>query len=105
MRSSLSRLALFTACALGGAGASAAPFAYVTNQGSHDVTVVDLADYKVVATVPVGKAPAGVAVSSAARKAFITNPESKSLSVIDLTSNRVVDTLPAGDGPVGIAAA
>ena len=39
----------------------AAPFAYITNQGSHDVSVIDLATDAVVATVPVGRGPAGAA--------------------------------------------
>ncbi|HWT21463.1 MAG TPA: hypothetical protein VN280_21400, partial [Variovorax sp.] len=37
----------------------ASPFAYITNQGSHDVSVIDLASQQVVATVPVGRSPAG----------------------------------------------
>ena len=39
------------------ASSHAAPFAYITNQGSHDVSVIDLAQQKVVATVPVGRSP------------------------------------------------
>jgi YVTN family beta-propeller protein len=43
--------------------AAAAPFAYVTNGGSNTVSVIDTAANKVVATVPVGFEPAGVAVA------------------------------------------
>ena len=43
-----------TALLLIGLPALAAPFAYITNQGSHDVSVIDLATQQVVATVPVG---------------------------------------------------
>jgi YVTN family beta-propeller protein len=80
----------------------AEPFAYITNQGSHDVSVIDLASQKVVATVPVGRSPAGVAASSRAGRVFISNPDSKTISVIDMSTQQVVDTLLAGDGPVGI---
>jgi YVTN family beta-propeller protein len=80
----------------------AEPFAYITNQGSHDVSVIDLASQKVVATVPVGRSPAGVAASSRAGRVFISNPDSKTISVIDMRTQRVVQTLQAGDGPVGI---
>jgi YVTN family beta-propeller protein len=80
----------------------AEPFAYITNQGSHDVSVIDLALQKVVATVPVGRSPAGVAASSPAGRVFISNPDSKTISVIDMRTQQVVDTLQAGDGPVGI---
>jgi len=80
----------------------AEPFAYITNQGSHDVSVIDLALQKVVATVPVGRSPAGVAASSRAGRVFISNPDSKTISVIDMRTHQVVDTLAAGEGVVGI---
>ena len=81
------------------------PFAYVTNQGSHDVSVIDLASQKVIATVPVGRSPAGVVASSRAGRVFVSNPDSKTISVIDMHTQTVVETLAAGDGPVGIDAA
>ena len=84
------------------ASAGAAPFAYITNQGSHDVSVIDLATQHVVATVPVGRSPAGVVASSRAGRVFVSNPDSKTISVIDMRRQKVVNTLPAGDGPVGI---
>lgn len=83
----------------------AEPFAYITNQGSHDVSVIDLATQKVITTVPVGKSPAGVVASSRAGRVFVSNPDSKTISVIDMRTQKVIDTLPAGDGPVGIDAA
>lgn len=83
----------------------ATPFAYITNQGSHDVSVIDLASQQVVATVPVGRSPAGVVASSRAGRVFVSNPDSKTISVIDMREQRVVDTWSAGEGPVGIDAA
>ena len=82
----------------------AAPFADITNQGSHDVSVIDLATHQVVATVPVGRSPAGVVAASRVGKVFVSNPDSKSIPVIDMRRQTVVDTLPAGTGPVGIDA-
>jgi len=100
------RLALALVLALGPAALPhAEPFAYITNQGSHDVSVIDLASQKVVATVPVGRSPAGVVASSRAGRVFVSNPDSKTISVIDMRKQKVVDTLAAGDGPVGIDAA
>jgi YVTN family beta-propeller protein len=83
----------------------AAPYAYITNQGSHDVSVVDLASDRVVATVPVGRSPAGVAVSSRTGRVFVSNADSQSISVIDMQAQQVVATWPGGSGPVGIASA
>ena len=81
------------------------PFAYITNQGSHDVSVIDLATQKLVATVPVGRSPAGVVASSRAGRVFVSNPDSKTISVIDMRTQKVVATLAGGQGPVGIDAA
>jgi YVTN family beta-propeller protein len=43
--------------------AAAAPFVYVTNDASNTVSVLDTATNTVVATVPVGFQPAGVAIT------------------------------------------
>jgi YVTN family beta-propeller protein len=103
VRPTVAQLALVLGlCAAG--SAPAAPFAYITNQGSHDVSVVDLASQQVVATVPVGRSPAGVVAASASGRVYVSNPDSHSISVIDMRSQRVVATLPAGQGPVGMDA-
>ena len=83
----------------------AAPFAYITNQGSNDVSVVDLAGApRVVATVPVGAAPAGVVASSRRGEVFVANAGGSTVSVIDMRSLAVVASLPSGGGAVGIDA-
>lgn len=97
--------AVVCAALLQAGAAAAAPFAYVTNQASHDVSVVDLATDRVVATVPVGRSPAGVAVAGPLGRVFVSNPDSRTISVIDMRQQRVVDTWDAGQGPVGIAVA
>ena len=86
------------------ATAHAAPFAYITNQGSHDVSVIDLASQQVVALVPVGRSPAGVVAASRTGRVFVSNPDSKTISVIDMRTQQVVTTLAAGEGSVGIDA-
>ncbi|MDZ4212238.1 MAG: YncE family protein, partial [Methylotenera sp.] len=81
----------------------AAPFAYVTNQGDHTVSVVDLASHKVSATVPVGKAPVGVAIDPLSNRAYITNVESRSVSVLDMAQNKVIHEIQLGKiAPVGV---
>jgi len=82
--------------------AHAAPFAYITNQGSHDVSVIDIATQAVVSTVPVGRSPAGVVASSRGGRVYVSNPDSKTISVIDMRQQAVVQTWPAGAGPVGL---
>jgi len=79
--------------------ALAAPFAYVPNAGSNDVSVLDLATNTVVTTIPVGTGPQGVAVSPAGTRVYVTNYASSDVSVIDTASNSAVATIPIGPAP------
>ena len=83
--------------------AHAAPFAYITNGGSNDVSVIDIATNTVVATVPVGTEPAGIAINSAGTRIYVANISSNSVSVIDAASNTVVATVTTEGVPNGIA--
>lgn len=101
LRAGLLSLALGTAAA-----AFAAPFAYVTNQASHDVSVIDLATHRSVATIPVDQGPAGVAVSSPTAAVFVAHPEAATIAVIDMHRQQVVQRLRTNDGtggPMGLA--
>jgi YVTN family beta-propeller protein len=73
--------------------------AYVANQNSNNVSVIDTASNTVVATVVVGTAPFGVAVNPAGTHAYVANVSSNNVSVIDTTSNTVVATVAVGTGP------
>jgi len=84
--------------------ASAAPFAYVSNFGSGNVSVIDVATNTVVATVPVGRQPYGTAANPVGTRAYIANFGDDSVSVIDTRSNTVVATvLGVGAFPSGVA--
>src|SRR5262245_32739233 len=81
--------------------AEAAPFAYVSNTRSNNVSVIDIASNTVVATIPVGFGPEGVAVAPDGKHAYVTEGGSPSGSVlvIDTTTNTVVATIPLGNFP------
>ena len=66
-------LALTLACLLGPAS-TRAQNAYITNRNSSTVSVLDTTTDAVIATVPVGLGPFGVAVSPDGSKAYITTP-------------------------------
>lgn len=70
--------------------------AYVANAGSNAVSVIDTASNTVTATIPVGKAPAGVAISHDGSRAYITNEGDDTVSVIDTDSNTVIATITLG---------
>ena len=102
-RLTLSRLVTSLVLAAGAPALSAAPFAYVTNQGDDTVSVVDLANEQVAATVPVGGEPAGIAVSQDGKRIYVTNPKSKDVYLIDGTEHRVLRHAQVGEGSLGIA--
>ena len=84
-------------------GVYAAPFAYISNFASDTVSVIDTATNTVVATVPVGTRPYGVAVNPAGTFVYVTNQDSNNVSVIDTATNTVVATVPVGREPHGVA--
>jgi YVTN family beta-propeller protein len=83
--------------------------AYITNQGvypnfSNSVTVIDTTTNKVVTTIDVGLAPAGVAVTLDGSKVYVANEAVKgTVSVIDTATNAVSATVAVGSNPVGVA--
>jgi YVTN family beta-propeller protein len=81
----------------------AAPFAYVANEGG-SVSVIDTATNTVVATVPVGGVPIGVAVTPDGKHAYVANFTDGTVSVIaTATSNTTGTPIPVGNGPEGVA--
>ena len=58
-------ISVITATGLGTATAQAQTRAYVTNLGSNTVSVIDTATNTVVATIPVGLTPVGIAITPA----------------------------------------
>ena len=84
--------------------AIAAPFAYVVNQLSDNVSVIDIATDMVVATIPVGDEPSTVAITPDGKKAYVPNYQSLSVSVIDIATNTVSATTRMPQTPLRAAA-
>src|SRR5438552_2982534 len=81
-------------------GSPCAVRAYISNSDSNNVSVIDTSTNTVVATVPIGGSPRGVAVNSAGTSAYIaaiTNTNSGIVSVIDTATNTVVATVMLGN--------
>lgn len=60
----------------------AGPFGYIANMKSGNVSVIDTTVDMVVATVPVGYSPWGVAVGPGGERVYVSNSVSNSVSVI-----------------------
>src|SRR5258707_96228 len=68
--------------------------AYITNVNSNTLSVIDTVTNTVIATIPVGLNPFGVAVSFDGSKVYFTHVGG--VSVIDTVTNTVVATIPVG---------
>ena len=83
-------------------------FVYVSNAnlGSNNngtVSVIDLSDNTVVATVDVGLEPNGLVVGLNNYFVYVVNTGSNSVSVIDTKTNMVVDSITVGEKPISVA--
>ncbi|MDD5450552.1 MAG: YncE family protein [Desulfovibrionales bacterium] len=83
--------------------------AYVTNEGSDNVTVINREWDEVVSTIAVGKAPCGLAAGTKKTRlrVYVANSRANNITVIDPTLNQVEQTIPISFGrqPRAIAAA
>jgi YVTN family beta-propeller protein len=64
--------------------------AYVTNENSNSVSVIDTTSNEVVATIAVGGQPRGVATTPDGTLIYVVNSFSNSVSVIDQSLNKVI---------------
>ncbi len=89
----LSLLALLTG--ISAIAQSEAPWnrLYVTNYLSNNVSVIDLSAGKVMATIPVGNNPTGMAVSPDKEEVYVANMWSGTVSVISTAQNAVTHTI------------
>jgi len=74
-------------------------YAYVTNGKSNTVSVLDMRNYKAIATIAVGINPTGVTANSQKNEIYVVNAGSNSLSVIDAEQNKVVATIGLEQNP------
>jgi len=102
-------MAALFAVSLGALPAQAQPFAYVPNIGSNDVSVINVANNTVVATVPVGDGPTVVAITPDGAFVYVTQRNlstfAPEVAVIATASNTVVAVVPlvgCGFAPIPI---
>ncbi len=76
--------------------------AYITDQQSGKVSVIDTSTNTVAATISVGNGPSGSVVTPDGSKAYSTNRTDGTVSVINTATNTVVATITVGSSPWGI---
>lgn len=98
----IGRFALAVGCAL--AAPALADTAWVTNQSSGDVTVVDVDAGAVLATIAVSGQPAGVATAPDGQHVYVVSPDTKTVTELETADRAVSRTLVLEEGgPTGIA--
>src|SRR5436309_688226 len=83
--------------------ASASPFAYVPNEKSGTLSIIDCASDTVVGEIKAGSKPRGLAVSHNGKMLYVSDQPANALLVVDLDKKAVVGTLPLGESPEGVA--
>src|SRR5215467_7068589 len=73
--------------------------AYVSNEKSNTISVIDTAERKVIGTIKVGQRPRGIAITRDQKYVLVAVGDDDTIQMIDTASNRVVDTLPSGPDP------
>src|SRR6266516_1117712 len=81
-----------------GAG-SREPQLYVSNEIPNTIAVVSARTNAVVATIPVGQRPRGMALSPDKRTVYVALGQDDALGVVDVASGRMTRTIPANRDP------
>jgi YVTN family beta-propeller protein len=79
-----------------------APLAYVPNEGSASISVIDTATDRVVATLAIGRKPRGIAIAKDGSLLFVADQPTGLLLVHDLRGNRLRAQIPLGASPEAI---
>ncbi len=82
--------------------ALASPFAYVPNEKSGTVSVIDVANDSVVTDIKAGSKPRGLAI--AGNRLYVSDQPANALVVIDLASRKPSGTVVLGESPEGVSA-
>jgi YVTN family beta-propeller protein len=76
--------------------------AIVANSGSNSVSILDIVNDVVLATVPVGQIPTGIALSPDQSKAYVANYGDGTVSKVDLNAMSVISTAAVGGHPTTV---
>jgi YVTN family beta-propeller protein len=89
--------------ATSGPSAAPAPKVYVGLFKDDAVAVIDPAQGRRVATIPVPKGPHGLVITPDGRKLYVSSDGASTVSVIDTTTDRVAASIEVGPNPHGLA--
>src|SRR5689334_14984720 len=102
MKLALATTVVLVALATAPIAARAAPFAYVANEGSGTLSVLDTATDQVVADIAVGAKPRGTAVSPDGKTAYVSDQPNAAVVVVDLAARKRTRAIAVGASPEGV---
>src|SRR5664279_5318191 len=76
--------------------------AYVSNEGSGTVSIVDTATDQVTATGRFGTKPRGIAIAPDGARLYLSDQKANALVVVDTAKREAIATVPLGDSPEAI---
>jgi YVTN family beta-propeller protein len=76
---------------------------FVVNAGDNSLSVLDTRTGAVLRTIPVGAAPAAVAVDEPSSRVFVAEAGANSVRVLDARTGATVRTVPVGAAPAAVA--
>ncbi len=82
---------------------SSKSYAYIGNEGSDNISVIDLSTKSVIKTISVGQSPASIAINSSTGKGYVANLKSDNVSILTLSTNTVAATTVVGSEPASVA--
>lgn len=74
--------------------------AYVANNASNSVSVIDTTTNTVASTISLGAAPYAVAITPDASEVWVTNPAADTISIISTATNMVTSTISVASAPL-----
>src|SRR5947207_15617839 len=81
------------------AGPAYAYLAYVSNEKSNTVSVIDTSRWEVMRTIKVGQRPRGIEVTRDQKYVLVAVGDDDTIQIIDTKTNEIVGTLPSGPDP------
>lgn len=81
----------------------AAPFAYVPNEGSGTISIIDTATDQVVGELPGGAKPRGLAVGTDSHWLYVSDQPNNRLQLVELGPRKLGPTVALGESPEGVS--
>ena len=82
---------------------AAGPKAYVGNFKDNTVSVIDIAEKRVLTTVPIPPGPHGIVITPDNRWVYVASDGTSTVSVIDTTTDKLIENIEVGKNPHGLA--